>query len=242
MKPRSRHSDDAQPEKKPSGPAARKRRVLIVDDHPLFRRGISQLIANEPDVMVCGEAETSDEAVAEVERLEPDLAVVDVSLRGANGLELVKTLRTLRPALPVLVLSMHDESLYAERALRAGARGYIMKHAPPEHVMDAMRRVMAGEIYLSPEASHRLLHAVMTGREKGAGTSSVARLSDRELQVFELLGKGRGTAQVARELKVSIKTVEAHRAHIKTKLNLRTAPELVRAAVEWATTEAHGKT
>lgn len=215
--------------------------MFIVDDHPLFCQGITQMIDNEPDMAVCGEAEGSEDALEKMKKLEPDLAVVDVSLRGTSGIDLVKTLRALRPEMPVLVLSMHDESLYAERALRAGARGYVMKQAQPDHVMDAMRRVLAGDIYLSPEASHRLLHTVMAGRDKGTGTSSIELLSDRELQVFELLGKGRGTAQVAKELKVSIKTIEAHRAHIKTKLNLRTAPELVRAAVEWATTEARGK-
>lgn len=218
-----------------------RRRILIVDDHPLFRQGISLMISHEPDMVVCGEAETAVQALSEMERLDPDLAIVDVSLKGTNGIELVKSMRSLRPDLPVLVLSMHDESLYAERALRAGGRGYIMKQAPPEQVMDAIRRVLKGELYLSPDANRRLLHTFVSGREHGAGTSSVEHLSDRELEVFELLGKGRGTAQIAHELKVSIKTVEAHRAHIKTKLSLQTAPELVRAAVEWVDNEARGK-
>lgn len=218
-----------------------KRRILIVDDHPLFRQGISQLISHEPDMIVCGEAETAAQALSEMERLEPDLAIVDVSLKGTNGIELVKSFRALRPNLPVLILSMHDESLYAERALRAGGRGYIMKQAPPEQVMDAIRRVLCGELYLSPEANRQLLHTLVSGRERGAGASSVEQLSDRELEVFELLGKGHGTVQIAHELNVSVKTVEAHRAHIKTKLSLRTAPELVRAAVEWVANEAQGR-
>lgn len=216
--------------------AGYRRRLLIVDDHPIFRRGIAMLIKHEPDIVICGEAETSAEALGLVNQLEPDIVITDISLKDVNGIELVKSLKAMFPRLPVLVLSMHDESLYAERALRAGARGYLMKQAPPDQVVTAIRQVLRGELYLSPSANHRLLNTFVSGRPGGKG--SVEQLSDRELEIFEQLGKGRGTSQIAHDLRVSIKTIEAHRAHIKTKLGLSTAPELVRAAVEWVTRRA----
>lgn len=237
MKPITRSASRPRPATAKDG--SLRQRILIVDDHPIFRKGIAQLLDHEIDVTVCGEAETAPQALGEVERLEPDLVIVDVSLKGASGIELVKQLKALRPTLPTLVVSMHDEMLYAERALRAGARGYVMKQEPPEIVIAAIRKVMNGELYLSAAANHRLLHMLVGGRKEGAG--SIEQLSDRELEVFEKLGKGRGTAQIAHDLGVSIKTVEAHRSHIKTKLGITTAPELVRAAVEWVSKESEGK-
>lgn len=217
--------------------AGYQRRILIVDDHPIFRRGIAMLIQHESDFIICGEAEAAPEAIEALDRLEPDIVIVDISLKGMNGIELVKSLKALRPKLPVLVLSMHDESLYAERALRAGARGYLMKQAPPDQVVTAIRQVLNGDLYLSPSANLRMLSAFVSGRS-GGDKGSVEQLSDRELEVFELLGQGLGTSMIAAELHVSVKTIEAHRAHIKLKLGLSTAPELMRAAVEWVTQKA----
>jgi len=209
-------------------------RILIVDDHPIFRKGIAMLLQHEADLVICGEAETAAEALGLVDRLLPDIVVADISLKDVNGIELVKSLRSLRPELPVLMLSMHEESLYAERALRAGARGYLMKQSPPDLVVTAIRQVLRGDLYLSPSANHRMLNAFLSG-QKPTAHDAVEQLSDRELEIFELLGKGHGTSMIAHELRVSVKTVEAHRAHIKTKLNLSSAPELMRAAVEWVT-------
>jgi len=221
----------------PAPPATRQRRILIVDDHPIFRKGIAMMLQHEADITICGEAETAAQALGLVDRLEPDIVLADISLKDVNGIELVKSLRATHPGLPVLMLSMHEESLYAERALRAGARGYLMKQAPPDHVVTAIRQVLRGELYLSPSANHRMLATFLSG-QRPVISDSVEQLSDRELEIFELLGRGHGTSMIAHELRVSIKTIEAHRAHIKTKLGLCTAPELMRAAVEWVTRQS----
>lgn len=226
----------SKPMQKRRDDAGYQRRLLLVDDHPIFRKGIAMLIEHEPDIIICAEAETAAQALGLVERLELDLVIADISLQDTNGIELVKSLRVLRPHLPVLVLSMHDESLYAERALRAGARGYLMKQAPPDQVVAAIRQVLRGELYLSAAANLLMLNTFVAGR---GGKSTVEKLSDRELEIFELLGRGRGTSMIAHDLCLSVKTIEAHRSHIKTKLGLSTAPELVRAAVEWVT--RHGR-
>lgn len=211
-------------------------RILIVDDHPIFRKGVAMLLEHEQDMMICGEAETAAQALGLVEHQDFDLVLADISLKDINGIELVKSLKALKPHLPVLVLSMHDESLYAERALRAGARGYLMKQAPPDQVVCAIRQVLRGDLYLSAAANLLLLNTFVAGKaHEGSGKSSVETLSDRELEIFELLGMGRGTRMIAHDLRLSVKTIEAHRSHIKTKLGIRTAPELVRAAVEWVT-------
>ncbi|MFC5453634.1 response regulator transcription factor [Prosthecobacter fluviatilis] len=214
-------------------------RILIVDDHPIFRKGIAMLLEHEKDIVICGEAETAAQAMGLVERHEFELVIADISLKDINGIELVKSLKALRPHLPVLVLSMHDESLYAERALRAGARGYLMKQAPPDQVVTAIRQVLRGELYLSTAANLLMLNSFVAGRDN-SGKSSVEKLSDRELEIFELLGQGRGTSMIAHDLRLSVKTIEAHRSHIKTKLGISTAPELVRAAVEWVTRRTSG--
>jgi DNA-binding NarL/FixJ family response regulator len=213
-------------------------RILIVDDHPIFRKGIAMLLEHEPDIVICGEAETAAQALGLVDQQDFDLVIADISLKDINGIELVKSLKALRPHLPVLVLSMHDESLYAERALRAGARGYLMKQAPPDQVVSAIRRVLRGELYLSAAANLLMLNSFVAGRS--SSKSSVEKLSDRELEIFELLGQGRGTSQIAHDLCLSVKTIEAHRSHIKAKLGITTAPELVRAAVEWLTRRNRG--
>lgn len=230
---------NASSSKQPDSLEVCRHRILIVDDHPIFRKGIAMLLEHEDDIIICGETETASEALGLVERHEFDLVIADISLRDINGIELVKSLKVLKPHLPVLVLSMHDESLYAERALRAGARGYLMKQAPPDQVVAAIRHVLSGELYLSAAANLLMLNSFVTGRESNS-KSSVEKLSDRELEIFELLGQGRGTSMIAHDLRLSVKTVEAHRSHIKTKLGIHTAPELVRAAVEWVTRRTEG--
>jgi DNA-binding NarL/FixJ family response regulator len=209
-----------------------KARVYIVDDHPIVRSGLAQLINQEADLRVCGEAADASAALDGIDALKPDVAVVDLSLHGPDGLELVKSLRSRHLAVPVVILSMHDESLYAERALRAGARAYLMKQEAPEQVLVALRRVLAGEVYVSDRMSSRLLRQ-MAGGAPPAGDSPLRGLTDRELEVFRRIGRGHGTRQIAEDLHLSVKTVESYRTHIKEKLGLHSAVELVRTAVEW---------
>ena len=201
-----------------------------------MRQGLTQLINNEDDMVVCCEASGAGEALALVARAAPDLAIVDLSLEGRHGLELIKDLRALHPQLPVLVLSMHDEMIYAERVLRAGARGYIMKQAGGKLLIDALRQVLAGKISVSSQISARILES-FAGHPAEAEQSPIQRLTDREFEVFELLGHGRSSREIAAQLNLSIKTVEVHRANVRAKLNLKTGPELVMAAVRWADAE-----
>jgi len=209
-----------------------KARVYIVDDHPIVRSGLAQLINQEADLHVCGEAADATAALDGIDALKPDVAVVDLSLHGPDGLELVKNLRARHNAVPVVILSMHDESLYAERALRAGARAYLMKQEAPEQVLVALRQVLAGEVYVSHRMASRLL-GQMSGARPAAGDSPLTALTDRELEVFRRIGRGHGTRRIAEELRLSVKTVESYRMHIKEKLGLHSAVELVRTAVEW---------
>ena len=217
-----------------AAPVARKAkyRVLLIDDHPILRKGLAELINQEPDLMVCGEAEEAPKAFEAVGLLNPDVALVDISLRGGNGLELIKNIKARWPDLPLLVLSMHDETLYAERALRAGSLGYIMKEEAIEKVLNAIRQVIAGEIFLSDKMKGRMLNQLVGGRIK-QGSSSIDNLSDRELEVFRLIGEGRGTRQIAEELRLSVRTVEAYREYIKDKLNLKNGTELVQHAFQY---------
>ncbi len=216
-----------------------KRKVLIVDDHPVFRHGIAALINAEDDLVVCGEAGSSPAALDAMRKLAPDVALLDVSLPGTNGIELIKLMKAEHPKLPLLMLSMHDESLYALRALRAGALGYVMKAEALTHVLDALRKVLKGEIYVSPKLSERLIFQAVQSVEGGMG-SPVDKLSDRELEVLELLGRGFGTKEIAAELHLSVKTIETHRAHIKEKLGFRDAGEMVRFAIDWVAQEKGG--
>ncbi len=209
-----------------------KDRVLLIDDHPILRQGLAQLINQEPDLMVCGEADEAPKGFEAVRTTKPDIAVVDISLKGGNGLELIKNIKASYPDLPVLVLSMHDEVLYAERALRAGGRGYIMKEVAIEEVLVAIRRVLKGEIFLSEPMKERMVQLVANGRSKKV-SSPMELLTDRELEVFRLIGEGRGTRQIAEDLHLSVRTVEAYREYIKEKLNLRNATELVQHAFHW---------
>jgi DNA-binding NarL/FixJ family response regulator len=211
---------------------AAKRRVFLVEDHPVTREGFAQLINYQPDLVVCGQAGTASKAITGIHSLKPDLAVVDISLAESNGIELIKQVRVLHPRLPVLVLSTHDEALYAQRALRAGARGYVMKQAPTSEVMNAIRQVLAGDLYLSEAMRTRLVHEHLHGIAPLRSTD-IGNLSDRELEIFELIGHGQTTTRIALKLRLSVSTVETHRAHIKQKLKLSNAIELVRRAVEW---------
>jgi DNA-binding NarL/FixJ family response regulator len=214
-----------------------KHRILIVDDHPIMRQGLAQLINSEPDLTVCCEAASAGQALDTIACGAPDLVLADISLPDKNGLELIKDVQALQPGLPVLVLSMHDEAIYAERVLRAGGRGYIMKQEGAAKVMEAIRQVLNGQIYVSAKMSAKILET-FSGRRPGVLSSPVERLSDREFEVFELLGHGKGSREIAAQLHLSIKTVEAHRANIKHKLELKTAPELIRCAVRWVETQA----
>jgi DNA-binding NarL/FixJ family response regulator len=207
-------------------------RVFVVDDHPIVRRGLVQLIEQDSDFKVCGEASSAEGALQNIPKLNPHLAIVDISLQGTSGIELLKRLKIEHPELPVLVISMHDESLYAERALRAGARGYIMKHEAITTLQTAIRRVVSGNIFLSERMTERLLEKA-TGRQTNPGPTGVESLSDRELEVFELIGRGHRTSEIARRLCLSVKTIETYRAKIKDKLHLRSGAELVQHAVSW---------
>jgi DNA-binding NarL/FixJ family response regulator len=212
-----------------------KTRVLVVDDHPIVRQGLALLINRESDLVVCGEAEEMHTAMQEIVTTHPDIVVVDISLSGPDGLELLKSIRTRHPHLPVLILSMHDESIYAERALRAGANGYIMKQEATEKVLIALRRILNREIYVSDRVADKMLHRfVGGGRSEAAQGSPLEALSDRELEVLHLIGEGHGTRQIAEELHLSVKTVESYQSHLKEKLSLKNSRELMQYAIQCA--------
>ena len=212
------------------------KRVLVVDDHPVFRRGIAALISEQEDLLVCGEADSAPAALEAMRRLHPDVALVDISMPGTNGIELLKSMMAEQPKLSVLMLSMHDESLYALRALRAGAKGYVMKAEAMGNVVTALRKVIGGDIYVSPRFSERLVFKAIHSLDGGMG-SPVDKLSDRELEVLQLFGRGFGTREIANELHLSIKTIETHRAHIKEKLGFKDGGEMVRFAIDWVAQE-----
>jgi DNA-binding NarL/FixJ family response regulator len=206
--------------------------VFLVDDHPLVREWLTNLIHQQPDLTVCGEAETASDALEAMTKLKPDVAIIDISLKGGSGIELIKDLKATEAGVAVIVLSMHDESLYAERALRAGARGYIMKRETAKKVVAAIHQVLDGKLYLSEQLS-ALLAEKFVGRDSGSITPSINQLSDRELEVFQLLGQGYETRQIAQSLSISMKTVQAFCARIKEKLKLASATELLREAIRW---------
>ncbi len=215
-----------------SPPPRRKSRILLVEDHPIVRQGLALLINEEPDLEVCGHAEDVEGGHAAARTLRPDLVVVDLFLKGGDGLTLVKTLREEQPDLPTLVLSMHQESLHAERALRAGARGYVMKEEATAHVLRAIRKVLGGEVCVSDRVASRLLSRAVDGGGRGGGP--LERLSDREFEVFSLLGQGVGPREIAERLSLSVKTVDAHRENIKSKLGIKSGPALLRFAIEYS--------
>ena len=217
--------DDRNAEERPA-----KRKVLLVDDHPLTRDGLATIINRQPDMEVWYEASNAVEAMSALAGSAPDLIVTDLTMPGRSGLEFLKDVRAMLPEIPVLVLSMHDEMCYAERVLRAGARGYLMKDAGAEKVLEVIRTVLSGQAYLSPQMAKRVLDVMASHSEVG---SPIEKLSDREFEVFQMIGRGRSTKEVALELHLSSKTVEAHRAHIKKKLQLNDALSLVHHAVCW---------
>jgi DNA-binding NarL/FixJ family response regulator len=216
-----------------------KAKILIVDDHPLVREGLADLVNKEKDLVVCGQAEDAHQAMEAIRELKPDMAIVDISLKETSGLELIKDIKIRHPSLPVLTLSMHEESVYAERALRAGAKGYIMKREATKKVVTAIRKVLRGQLYLSEKMTTRLVRKFVDGKPE-AGTSPIDRLTDRELEVFSLLGWGKGTRQISEKLHLSVKTIETYRSRIKEKLNLTSASELLQHAFQWVNSEGKG--
>jgi DNA-binding NarL/FixJ family response regulator len=220
---------------KPAQPC--KRRVLLVDDHPMTREGLAAIINRQDDLEVCGEASTPAEAMTALSNLKPDLLVTDMTMPGRSGVEFIKDVHAMLSDLPVLVLSMHDEMLFAERVLRAGARGYLMKDAGSAKVLEVIRLISSGQSYVSPQMSARLLDAV-TGRRPRGSTSPIEKLSDREFEVFRLLGSGKNTKEVAEALHLSPKTVDVHRGRIKEKLQLKDASSLIHHAVCWVEAQA----
>lgn len=218
----------AEPQTAPAAP----RRIFIVDDHPIVRQGLALLINREEDLVVCGDAEEANSALQGIENLKPHVVVVDISLNGPDGLDLLKSIRMRDPNLPVLILSMLDELLYAERALRAGASGYIMKQEATEQVLVALRRILGGEIYVSDRMANKMLQRFVGGPAVET-RSPITDLTDRELEVFRLIGGGHSTRQIAEDLHISVKTVESYQAHIKEKLSLKNGRELVQRAIQW---------
>ena len=209
-----------------------KAKIILVDDHPLVREWLTNLIHQQPDLMVCGEAETAPAALQTIEATKPDVAIVDISLKDSSGIELIKNIKVSHPQLAVIVLSMHDERLYAERALRAGARGYIMKRETAKKVITAIRRVLEGKLYLSEQLAS-LFAEKFVDRSGTSVRSPIEQLSDRELEVFQMLGEGCETRQIAEAMNVSMKTIQAYCARIKEKLGLANATELLREAIRW---------
>lgn len=216
----------------PSKTVVDKSRIFIVDDHPLVREGLTNLINGQDDLIICGEARDSAEALDGIMKARPDVALIDISLENESGLELVKQLRSQFPNVALIVLSMHDETLYAERVLRAGARGYVMKHETSKSVLASIRRVLEGGVYVSERIVNRMARRVSSARGPVA-SSPVERLSDRELEIFRLLGQGRSTSQIAEDLNLSLKTVQAYCARAKEKFGVTSLTELLRAAIRW---------
>ncbi|TAL33655.1 MAG: response regulator transcription factor [Spirochaetes bacterium] len=212
--------------------AALKKRLFIVDDHKIFREGLSLLIGREPDLEICGEAEEADAALKDVIKLKPHLILLDITLKNSNGLEFIRDLQKTMPEIPVLILSMHDEIFYAERAIKAGAKGYVMKHEPAGTLMDAIHKVLDGKIYLSGKMTERAVE-LFSETMKNVASSPIESLSNRELQVFELIGRGYTTYQIAKETNLNIKTIGTYREKIKAKLNLKSATELTKYAIHW---------
>ena len=219
-------------------PATRKKKILIVDDHPVLREGLTRLINRQPDLLVCGEAGTTPEALAAVRKHPPDIALIDISLPGSDGFVLTQALQARRHKVPVLMFSMHDEWVYAERALQAGARGYIMKQEPTEEFLHAIRQVLAGEIAVSRAMTNQLAHRLSTAGSR----TPIDQLSHRELEIFQLFGAGRTSREIASSLHLSIKTIEAHRANICQKLGLHGTPDLLRQATYFVQDERHPPT
>jgi len=213
-----------------------KKKIIVVDDHPIVRQGLAQLINQEDDMVLAGEAGDAAEALKVIKQLKPDLAILDISLTGTSGIELTKSILSLYPKMPILIVSMYDESLYVERVLKAGAKGYLMKQEATDNIVMAIRKVLSGEIYVSDKMRDTLVHKLIAGGGTASHSSSET-LSDRELEVLQLLGQGFSTRQIAEELHVSVKTVESHYANMKNKLDLKSAHELIQYAIKWTLAE-----
>ncbi len=236
-KPQVPVARSAVPATQPVPPAtAARKRILIVDDHPFMRAGLAQLIDKQPDIQVCGEAGDPGEALRILAKVPTDLILTDITMPGRSGIEFIKDVQAIHAGLPMLVVSMHDEAIYAERVLRAGARGYIMKEAGGENLLAAIRQVLSGQAYVSPSVSARILDS-MSGRKPRGSSSPIEKLSDREFEIFQLVGNGKSTRDIAQQLGLSPKTVDVHRANIKEKLGLKDATALVRHAVRWVETQ-----
>lgn len=216
----------------PAAPMNAKTRVFIVDDHPLLRKGLGELINQQLDMIICGEADDAPEALKAICQIQPDLVIVDISLKSQNGIELIKNIKAINPSTQVLVLSMHDESIYALRVLKAGAKAYVMKQEVVDKVMEAIRRIRAGKVFVSERVAAQMLSQVVDGNDPSRN-SPVDALSDRELEIVTMIGNGTPTREIAKRLSISIKTVESHRAHIKDKLSLTNATQLVQWCVRW---------
>jgi DNA-binding NarL/FixJ family response regulator len=220
--------------------AGRKSRVVIIDDHALIRQGLAQLLNSRPDLAVIGEAESAGAGIEMVRKSKPDLVILDLSLAKADGLEVVKQLKSELPKLPMLVISMHEESVYAERVLRAGARGYVMKKEPSERVFLAVETLLRGEIFVSERIKQDMLQFSATGKHLPTeGGEPLSHLTDREMQVFRLLGDGISTREIAAQLHLSVKTIESYRENLKVKLNVPTGAALIQRAIQWARSQAH---
>lgn len=212
--------------------STRATKILLVDDHPMMREGLRQIIGSESDLVVCGEAENAFQALELVGKLTPDLVLTDITLPDKSGLELIKDIQAMHSKMLILVISMHDETLYTERVLRAGARGYVMKHEGGKKIMQAIRQVLSGQIFVSEKMSAKILE-IFSGRRTETASSPVENLTDREFEVFRHIGEGLSTKAIAEQMRVSAKTVEVHRINVKAKLKLQTAAELIRYAVRW---------
>jgi DNA-binding NarL/FixJ family response regulator len=238
-KPKTKRSDGPKAGSAiPRPQAERKRKVFLVDDHPIVRERLAELISQETDLEICGEAEDAVTALKSISALQPDIAIVDITLKDTYGIELIKSLKEREGHVPVLVLSMHDESLYGERAIRAGAKGYLNKQEASKKVIAAIRTILAGDIYVSEQMKSAMLRK-MSGGQRPEGNSPTDVLTDRELEVFQLLGQGIGVRQIAENLFLSVKTIEAHREHIKQKMNFKSSSELLRYAIQFTLNEGN---
>lgn len=211
----------------------KKTQILIVDDHPVVREGLETMLNHEQDLNVCGQAEDAPQALQAIAELNPDIAIVDISLKNSDGIELTKTIKARYPGLFVIVLSVHDESVYAERVLLAGAHAYLMKDAVPENIVKAIRTVLRGDIYVSDAVAKKFLH-IIAGDKAGVTKTSIDNLSDREFETFRLIGQGYKASQIALQLRLSVKTIETYRSRIKEKLGLANAAQLLQYSIVWA--------
>lgn len=240
MKGKPRRQVKEKPRRRAIRPVAQRKRVFVVDDHPMMRESMSRLIDGEPGLICCGGAKSAEEAISEIQRCKPDVIITDITLPKRTGLDLIKDLTAMFPKILVLVYSMHDEMFYAERALRAGARGYLMKEAGSEKMLEAIQGMLSGQIYVSPRIAAKILN-LFSGLKPGASKAPIEKLTDREFEIYQLIGKGKSTKEIAEQLRISPKTVAVHREHMKEKLGVNSAAELAHHAIRWEEAEASGR-